>query len=44
MNTNKFEDWKTAMDYFEEFYLKSGYHHIDISENFQKYLGFLLND
>lgn len=46
----KFEDWKTAMDYFEKdcyclkFDLKSGYHHIDISESFQKYLGFSWND
>lgn len=46
----KFEDWNTAMDYFEKdcyclkFDLKSGYHHIDISESFQKYLGFSWND
>ena len=45
----KFEDWKTAMDYFEKdcfcikFDLKSGYHHIDISEEFQTYLGFSWN-
>lgn len=46
----KFEDWKTAMEYFEKdcyclkFDLKAGYHHIDISESFQKYLGFSWND
>lgn len=42
----KFEDWKTALDYFEKgfycikFDLKSGYHHIDIAEEYQNYLGF----
>ncbi|XP_048776627.2 uncharacterized protein LOC125680870 isoform X2 [Ostrea edulis] len=46
----KFEDWKTAIDYFEKdcyclkFDLKSGYHHIDISDSFQTYLGFSWND
>ena len=46
----KFENWKTAMDYFEKdcycikFDLKSGYHHIDISEEYQTYLGFSWND
>ena len=45
----KFEDWNTAMNYFEKdcycikFYLKSGYHHIDISEEYQTYLGFSWN-
>ena len=45
----KFENWKTAMDYFEKdcycikFDLKSGYNHVDISEEFQTYLGFPLN-
>lgn len=42
----KFEDCKTALDYFEEgfycikFDLKSGNHHIDIYEEYQTYLGF----
>ena len=42
----KFEDWKTALDYYSkncymyDFDLKSGYHHIDIHPDHQKYLGF----
>ena len=42
----KFEDWKTALDYFEKgsflykFDLRSGYFHIDISSEFQTFLGF----
>ena len=42
----KFEDWKTALDYYSkncylyDFDLKSGYHHIDIHSDDQKYLGF----
>ena len=41
-----FEDWKVALDYYNkncfmyDFDLKSGYHHIDIHEQHQKYLGF----
>ena len=41
-----FEDWKVALDYYSkdcymfDFDLKSGYHHIDINQNHQKYLGF----
>ena len=41
-----FEDWKVALDYYSkdcymfDFDLKSGYHHIDINEQHQKYLGF----
>ena len=44
-DTIKFEDWKVAMDYFDnqvfmtKFDLQSGYHHIDISPNFQSFLG-----
>ena len=42
----KFEDWKTALlyadkdNYMFSFDLKSGYHHIDIHEDFHQYLGF----
>ena len=45
----KYEDIRTALDYFEvgdflfTFDLKSGYHHIDIHENFQSFLGFTWN-
>ena len=42
----KFEDWKVALEYLDSdgfvcgFDLRSGYHHIDIHESYQKYLGF----
>ena len=42
----KYEDWKTAMSYFERgaymfsFDLKSGYHRVEIFEGHQTYLGF----
>ena len=42
----KYEDLRTAMFFFEQgdimfsFDLKSGYHHVDIAEIHQKYLGF----
>ena len=42
----KYEDWKTAMSYFVKdtymfsFDLKSGYHHIDIAQEHQTFLGF----
>ena len=42
----KYEDWKTAMSYFSRgaymfsFDLKSGYHHVEIFEGHQTYLGF----
>ena len=42
----KYEDMRTAMEYFERegymctFDLKSGYHHVDIAVDSQKYLGF----
>ena len=42
----KYEDWKTAMSYFAKdtymfsFDLKSGYHHIDIAQEHQTFLGF----
>ena len=42
----KFEDWNTALDYYSkdcymyDFDLKSGYHHIEIHPDHQKYLGF----
>ena len=42
----KFEDWRVAMHYFHKgdfmfkFDLKSGYHHIDIAEWCQTFLGF----
>lgn len=42
----KFEDWKIAMAYFAEdsymfsFDLKSDYHHIEISQDHQTFLGF----
>lgn len=46
----KFENWMTALDYFEKsfycinFDLKSGYHLINIAEEYQTYLGFQLDD
>ncbi|XP_011405606.1 PREDICTED: uncharacterized protein LOC100639089 [Amphimedon queenslandica] len=46
----KYEDFRTALDYFEEdaylftFDLKSGYHHIDIHVEHQSYLGFQWKD
>ena len=45
----KCEDWKIALSYFEKgaymfsFDLKSGYHHIEIAEEHQTYLGFSWN-
>ena len=42
----KFEDWRTLKQYATPdsfgfvFDLKSGYHHIDIHDNYQRYLGF----
>ena len=42
----KYEDWKIAMSYFAKdaymfsFDLKSGYHHIDIAQEHQTFLGF----
>ena len=42
----KYEDWKRAMSYFARgaymcsFELKSGYHHVEIVEGHQTYLGF----
>ena len=42
----KYEDWKVGLKYFQKgsfmisFDLKSGYHHIEIHKNFQKFLGF----
>ena len=42
----KYEDWKTAISYFARnaymfsFDLKSGYHHVEIFERHQTYLGF----
>ena len=42
----KYEDWKVALNYFTldgfmlSFDLKSGYHHIEISEDHQTFLGF----
>ena len=42
----KYEDWKTAISYFARgaymfyFDLKSGYHHVEIFEGHQIYLGF----
>jgi hypothetical protein len=42
----KFEDWRTAMSYFgkgtffTKFDLKSGYHHLDIFPEHQRFLGF----
>ena len=44
----KYEDWKTAMSYFARdpymfsFDLESGYHHVEIFEGHQAYLGFSL--
>ena len=43
----KYEDWKVAMLYFERnaymfsFDLKSGYHHVEIFQHHQTYLGFV---
>ena len=45
----KFEDWKVALQYTKlnnymfSFDLKNGYHHIDIHNDFHKYLGFAWN-
>ena len=44
----KFDDWKVFEDFIDsdskaylfKFDLKSGYHHIDIHSDYQKYLGF----
>ena len=42
----KYEDWKVAISYFEvgaymfAFYLKSGYHHIEVATDDQSYIGF----
>ena len=42
----KYEDWKFALAYFAKgsymfsFDLKSGYHHVEISQDYQTYLGF----
>ena len=42
----KYEDWKFALAYFTKgsymfsFDLKSGYHHVEISQEYQTYLGF----
>ena len=42
----RYDDWRVFMDYLEKdawcfkFDLKSGYHHIDIHEDFFQYLGF----
>lgn len=43
----KFDDWKCFQNFLTakskflfKFDLKSGYHHVDINENFQKFLGF----
>ena len=42
----KYEDWKFALAYFTKgsymfsFDLKSGYHHVEISQDYQTYLGF----
>ena len=42
----KYEDWKVGLKHFQKslfmisFDLKSGYHHIEIHKNFQKFLGF----
>jgi hypothetical protein len=42
----KYEDWKVALAYFAKdaymfsFNLKSGYHHVEISEQHQTFLGF----
>ena len=46
----KFEDWKSALNYFEKgsylfkFDLKSGYHHFDIFPAMQTYLGFYFEE
>ena len=45
-NSVKYEDWRTALTYFQidsfmiSFDLKSGYHHVDIHEESQTFLGF----
>ena len=42
----KFDDWKVALSYYSKncfmysFDFKSGYHHIDIDERYQEFLGF----
>ena len=42
----KFEEWKVALEYLSpgdftaNFDLKSGYHHVDIHSDYQKFLGF----
>ena len=42
----KFEDWRVGLDYFEKgshftkFDLKSGYHHLDVFPDHQRFLGF----
>lgn len=42
----KYEDWKVALAYFTKdsymfpYYLKSDYHHVQISQEHQTYLGF----
>ena len=42
----KFEEWKVALeylnpgDYTSNFDLKSGYHHVDVNIDYQKFLGF----
>ena len=46
----KYEDWKVALSYFEKdaymfsFDLKSDYHHIEIHEDYQTFLGFAWKD
>lgn len=46
----KADDWRLASTYFSQdcymtkFDLKSGYHHVDITEKCQKYLGFSWNN
>ena len=46
----KFEDWKRALQYFDKdcylykYDLKSGYHHLDIDDQFKTYLGFGWNE
>ena len=42
----KFDDWRTMQDFVDnegflyKFDISQGYHHIEIDENYQKYLGF----
>ena len=42
----RYEDWKFALAYFTKgsymfsFDLKNGYHHVEISQDYQTYLGF----